>query len=600
MKHSSVKISSKEQHVTVKITSDEKPIIYELTIKKWQDIIDLISITVNVPSALIMRLEEKHMCVFLKSNTKGNPYKEGERAELLSGLYCETVVGNKSCLLVPNALVDPLWKENPDTQLNMISYLGLPIVWSDGEVFGTICVLDNKENHYNNKNIKLMELLRDSIEKDLQLILEEERLKKEIENRKIVELNLIESKTMYRELFNNMRSAVIIYNVQDEGKTFIFEDLNKAVETIEKINKVDIIGKDIKECFPAVLKTDILKIMKQVWETGIPHNLGPIEYEDNRIRGWRDNYYIYRLSLEKLVVVYDDITQEIENKKIINDNQRIIFETSEMENLRTEFFANISHELKTPLNIILGIIQINGMIIKDEEKPIDKRKIINNIKIEKQNCFRLLRLINNLIDSTKLSSSNIELNIINCNIVNLVEEITQSVAQYINNNNLTLIFDTDVEEKIVACDLDKIERIMLNLLSNSIKFTELGGSIFVKIIDGDEYITITVEDNGIGIPMEKLNVIFDRFRQVDKSFTRNYEGSGIGLSLVKSLVELHDGTISVESKYGVGTKFIIKLPVKVLDYGSSEVKTNLGNCTINNCVERIKIEFSDIYKLDEN
>lgn len=601
MKQSIVKICSKIEHTTVQITSDEKPNIYDLTIKKWQDIIDLLSITINVPSALIMRLEEKHICVYLKSNTKCNPYKKGERAELLSGLYCETVVGNKSCLLVPNALLDPLWKENPDTKLNMISYLGFPIVWPDGEVFGTICVLDNKENYYNNKQIKLMELLRDSIEKDLQLILEEEKLKKEIENRKIIEYKLIESETMYRELFNNMRSAVIIYNVQDEGKTFIFEDLNKAVEIIEKISKVDIIGKDVKVCFPTVIQSTILKIMKQVWETGIPQNLGPIAYEDCRIKGWRDNYYIYKLSPEKLVVVYDDITEEIENKNIINENQRIISETFEIEKLRTEFFANISHELRTPLNIILGTIQINGMMIQDEKKPIDKRKIINNIKIEKQNCFRLLRLINNLIDSTKLDASNLELNIKNCNIVNLVEEITQSVAQYINNNNLTLIFDTDVEEKIVACDLDKIERIMLNLLSNSIKFTELGGSIFVNIIDGEEYITITVEDNGIGIPMEKLNIIFDRFRQVDKSFTRMYEGSGMGLSLVKSLVELHDGTISVESKYGVGTKFIIRLPVKVLDYESNgEVKTNLVDNTISNCVERIKIEFSDIYKLDKN
>ena len=600
MRQASVKVCSKEQPVTVQITSDEKPSIYDLTVKKWQDIIDLLSSTVNVPSALIMRMEEKYISVFLESNTKDNPYKKGEKAELLSGLYCETVVGNKACLIVPNALIDPLWKENPDTHLNMISYLGFPIIWPDGEVFGTICVLDNKENHYSIQHIKLVELLRDSIEKDLQLILEEERLKSEIENRKIAEGKLIENETMYRELFNNMRSAVIIYNVSNDGKTFVFEDLNKAVELIEKIDKVDIIGKDVMECFPSVSQTDLLKIMKQVWETGIPQNLGPRVYEDYRIRGWRDNYYIYKLSPEKIVVVYDDITEEIEYKKIINENQKMLTETLELEKLQAEFFANISHELRTPLNIILGTIQLNGMMIEDEDNPIDRRKIINNINIEKQNCFRLLRLINNLIDSTKLDSSNLDINMINCNIVNLIEEITQSVAQYINNNNLTLIFDTDVEEKIVACDLDKIERIMLNLLSNSIKFTELGGSIFVNIIDGDEYLTITVEDNGIGIPSDKLNIIFDRFRQVDKSFTREYEGSGIGLSLVKSLVEMQDGKILVESQYGVGTKFTIRFPVRVLDNENGDVKISLVNNTINNCVERIKIEFSDIYKLVEN
>lgn len=119
----------------------------------------------------------------------------------------------------------------------------------------------------------------------------------------------------------------------------------------------------------------------------------------------------------------------------------------ELEKLRTEFFANISHELRTPLNIILGVIQILRRDLLDKEKPIDKGKIINNIDIERQNCFRLLRLINNLIDSTKLDAGHFQIDMINCNIVSIVEEITLSVASYISNNNINLIFDTDVEEK---------------------------------------------------------------------------------------------------------------------------------------------------------
>jgi len=600
MKYSNVKVCSKEQPTVVAITSEEKPNISDLIVEKWQDIIDLLALTVNVPSALIMRLEEKHIYVFLASNTKDNPYCKGEKEELLSGLYCESVAGNKSCLLVSNALKDPLWKENPDIKLNMISYLGLPILWPDGEVFGTICILDNKENHYNNQYIKLVELFKDSIEKDLKLTLEEERLKNELENRKIGEQKLRESEITYRELFNNMRSEVAIYTVKDKGEKFIFEDLNKAMELIEKINKADVVGKEIKECFSTALQMDLLKIMKQVWKTGIPQRLGPIFYEDHKVKGWRDNYYIYKLSQEQIVVMYDDISERMEYQKIISENERLICDALELEKLRTEFFANISHELRTPLNIILGTMQLNSMMIEDKKKLIDRKKIMHNINIQKQNCFRLLRLINNIIDSTKLNSSNLELNMANCNIVNLVEEISQSVAEYIHNNNLTLIFDTDVEEKIVACDLDKIERIMLNLLSNSIKFTDPGGSIFVNIIDGQEYITITVEDTGIGIPKNNLNIIFDRFRQVDKSFTRKNEGSGIGLSLVKSLVEMQGGTISVDSEYGVGTKFTIRFPVKVLDYDNGESKTKLLKNTLNNCVEKIKVEFSDIYKLVTN
>ena len=303
------------------------------------------------------------------------------------------------------------------------------------------------------------------------------------------------------------------------------------------------------------------------------------------------NIHLAKIHEEEIIVVTArDITERKQNELALQN------EVLEIDRLRTEFFANISHELRTPLNIILGTIQINGMAVKDEERPINREKIINNLNIEKQNCFRLLRLINNLVDSTKLDSGLLEMNMVDCNIVNIVEEITLSVADYINNNDLTLIFDTDIEEKIVACDLDVIERIMLNLLSNSIKFTAAGGSIFVNIFDGEEYITISIQDTGIGIPEDKLNLIFDRFRQVDKSFTRDYEGSGIGLSLVKLLVEMQGGTISVESRYGVGTKFIIKFPVKTLENNSYYRDIKAIDNNISDFVYRMKVEFSDIYK----
>lgn len=270
-------------------------------------------------------------------------------------------------------------------------------------------------------------------------------------------------------------------------------------------------------------------------------------------------------------------------------------EALELERLRTEFFANISHELRTPLNIILNVIKISCMNLQQEN--VRKEKIINNMNMGKQNCLRLLRLVNNLIDSTKLDAGYFQLNLVNCNVINVIEEIALSVAEYIKSNDLNLIFDTEIEEKIIACDLDKIERIMLNILSNAIKFTKPGGNIFVNIFDGEEFITIVVEDTGIGIPEEKLNVIFDRFRQIDKSFTRNYEGSGIGLSLVKSLVEMQGGKITVESKYGVGTKFYIKLPVKLAGENNSKENVKLLNSNLSNHVEKIKVEFSDIYTL---
>jgi signal transduction histidine kinase len=200
-----------------------------------------------------------------------------------------------------------------------------------------------------------------------------------------------------------------------------------------------------------------------------------------------------------------------------------------------------------------------------------------------------------MIDITKLDAGFFELELKNCNIVNVVENITLSVSEYIKHKSIELVFDTDIEECIIACDPDKIERVMLNLLSNSIKFTKQGGSMRVNMYDKGESIIISIKDTGIGIPNDKTGIIFDRFRQVDKSLTRKQEGSGIGLSIVKSLIELHGGKISVLSEYGKGTEFIIELPVVVLP--EDKGKCRVIEAESQERIERIHIEFSDIYSL---
>ena len=214
----------------------------------------------------------------------------------------------------------------------------------------------------------------------------------------------------------------------------------------------------------------------------------------------------------------------------------------------------------------------------------------------KQNCYRQLRLVNNMIDITKLDAGFLELALHNCNIVNVVESVTMSVAEYIKTKSIKLVFDTDIEDCIMSCDPEKIERVILNLLSNSIKFTKPGGSMTVNMYDKGENIIISIKDTGIGIPSDKLGIIFDRFSQVDRSLTRNQEGSGIGLSIVKSLVELHKGTISVFSEYGKGTEFIIVFPVIILPKKNDIC--GVFETESQDRIERIHVEFSDIYSLN--
>lgn len=142
-----------------------------------------------------------------------------------------------------------------------------------------------------------------------------------------------------------------------------------------------------------------------------------------------------------------------------------------------------------------------------------------------------------------------------------------------------------------------IERILLNLISNALKFTDSGGFIYVDIQDRDDKVAISVRDTGIGIPEDKQDIIFDRFRQLDSSLSRNKEGSGLGLSIVKALVEAHKGSIYVTSKVGIGTSFLIELPVDALAEKSNRDTKGLLN-NESDTIQKIKVEFSDIYSVD--
>ncbi|MBU3213663.1 hypothetical protein KPL54_00770 [Clostridium estertheticum] len=293
---------------------------------------------------------------------------------------------------------------------------------------------------------------------------------------------------------------------------------------------------------------------------------------------------------------FDNLIKGVVLSLVDITNKKLLDETILSETLKTEFFSNLSHELRTPLNIILCTLQLLDTYTTGSEVNDKERKFKQYIGIMKQNCYRQLRLVNNMIDITKLDAGFFNLNLQNCNIVNVVESVTMSVAEYIKTKSIKLIFDTDIEECIMSCDPEKIERVILNLLSNSIKFTRSGGSMKVNMYDKGKNIIISIKDTGIGIPPDKLNIIFDRFRQVDRSLTRKQEGSGIGLSIVKSLVELHGGTISVRSEYGKGTEFIIVLPIIVLPKENDIFE--VFESESQERIERIHIEFSDIYSLN--
>lgn len=305
------------------------------------------------------------------------------------------------------------------------------------------------------------------------------------------------------------------------------------------------------------------------------------------------SFFVYKKEATILTFLID-ITSEktLENlESDIEENIKVLNKTKEFNLLIRNFFTNMSHELKTPINVIYSGVQ---MITMDLQLP-NENKILRSkayLKTMKKNCLRIIRLINNFLDTTKLESGSIKLSKRNSDIVYTIENIVQSVASYLKDKNINIIFDTDVEEKIMSYDEEVIERILLNLLSNSIKFSNDRKDIYVTVMDKNDRIIIKVRDDGEGIPESKLDIIFERFGQANSSLSRECEGTGIGLYLVKSFVELHGGTIEILSEEGFGCEAIIELPAQLVEDKDYTIKV-IGETN----EQKIEREFSDIYTI---
>lgn len=269
-------------------------------------------------------------------------------------------------------------------------------------------------------------------------------------------------------------------------------------------------------------------------------------------------------------------------------NKSISVDVEELQKkirFQEDFLLNISHDLRNPLNVILSVLQCMKYV---ENDATEKRE--EYLSIIKRNSLKMVKLINNLIDTTKMEREYFTLKKQNLDIVSFIEGAIVSIDKYAEQKNIQLIFDSNKEKCITAFDPEAMDRIILNLLSNAIKFSDFGGNVWINIYSNNEFVNISVRDNGPGISKEDQEYVFNRFIQTSNSKNSEQSGSGIGLDLVKYLVKLHDGNIKLISDEGVGSEFIITLPIKI-DYNIESENRLLSNKRI----EQLEIEFSDIY-----
>ena len=425
-----------------------------------------------------------------------------------------------------------------------------------------------------------------------------------ISDRKQAEETVQESETRYRELIDNMSSGVAVYESVENGRDFIFKDLNLAGERIDRRKKEDVVGKKLTEMFPGVEEFGLLDVFRRVYKTGQPEHHPVAMYKDDRYFAWFDNY-VYKLPSGEIVAVHDDVTErkqaeqqreklmvtvKAQNQQLTASeqqlrassqqtnalNQQLIASQQELS-LKNEELQSIvyisSHDLKTPLININGFSELltehcdemKELVEKCDTDADTKKEITSLLNDDiptdldyiRTSTERMKRLIGGLLQVSRIGTVEIETQNINMN--DLLSEIIDTVKYKTQNLNAEIIL-----EKLPECTGDKhqIAQVFTNLVDNALNYLSPDRKGRIKItgkIKNKENI-YCIEDNGIGIKEAYHGKVFEIYHRLDPRAST--EGDGLGLTIVRRILDRHKGRIWLDSKPEKGTKFFVAIPTK--------------------------------------
>jgi len=558
--------------------------IPQVVTDKWQEITNLLAELVQVPAALVMRIEPPEISVFVASKSQGNPYQPRERACLNTGLYCETVMRTRQFLLVPDARDDDEWRSNPDIKLGMISYLGLPISWPNGDIFGTICVLDHKRNAYREVHHRLLLLLRDAVEADLRSVflyetrlVDEKRVKERLEaqvTERTAELAKIND-ALSLEVAEHKRAAAALRESEQRFRDYTETASDWLWETgpdhrfIRLSEQLATIGVDPALRIGAArwdFATD-LEEEPEKWRRHVATLEAHEPFHNFRYGTTRGDGSVLHIAISGKPVfdpegrflgyrgTTTDVTAAVRAEHAEKALQQAQAELARVARLTTmgELAASIAHEINQPLTGVLANGNAALQWLNRDKPDLDEaRNALSCIVSDGTRAGEVIRGLRALAKKSGPELVQLDIN----DAVREVQALTRSELQ---RHGVTLHTDLSADDRPVFGDRVQLQQVLLNLIMNGIEamraVTERPKTLAITSEPVEPSgVLVAVEDTGTGLDPATADRIFDPF------FTTKSDGLGMGLSICRSIIDAHGGRLWVSPGVLYGTVFRFTVP----------------------------------------
>ncbi len=431
------------------------------------------------------------------------------------------------------------------------AYCGFPSLGGDGEVIAVTCLLDDRPRGFSLEDQYVLRVFGQRIATEIERHREMQERRRAEEARRLSDVRL-------SAIMNMAPEAIVTIGRDNRIQLF-----NKGAEAIFGYHADEVLNKPVERLLPARFRDAHRKHVAEFTERPETSRLMSRRGE---IAGLRKDgsEFPAEASISKLELgddtIYTVLLHDITERKQAEEEMRTAREVAELaDRAKSEFLANVSHELRTPLNAIIGF---SDLIESGMHGPVGNPKYVGYAADIKESGLHLLQLINDVLDIAKIEAGNVELHEDDVDVVEIVCSCVRLMTERARGGGVELVWRRpEPALPHLRADGRMLKQILVNLISNAVKFTRTGGAVTVEAGQGaDGGLMLRVTDTGIGIAAENIPRALDRFGQVETGLHRRFEGSGLGLPLSKSMVELHGGSLELESALGAGTTVTVRFP----------------------------------------